>query len=76
MHSWPRDDADRDWRRDRLAMRERRMWQGYSQDELARALYTTRQTISAIETGRSKPNVLLALAIARELDSTVEELFG
>lgn len=69
-------EDDRDWRRRVFAMRDRRLWQGYSQEELAAALYTTRQTISAIETGRSKPNVLLALAIARELDSTVEELFG
>ena len=57
-------------------MRDRRLWRGYSQAELAAALHTTRQTISAIETGRSRPNVPLALAIARELDSTVEELFG
>src|SRR5690242_3944516 len=76
MRRWVWEDDDRDWRRDVHALRDRRIWCGYTQEELAAALHTTRQTISAIETGRSKPNVLLALAIARELDSTVEELFG
>jgi DNA-binding XRE family transcriptional regulator len=68
--------GERDWRRRAYALSDRRLLLGYSQEELAEVLHTTRQTISAIETGRSKPNVLPALALARALDTTVEELFA
>jgi DNA-binding XRE family transcriptional regulator len=47
-----------------------------SQEELAASVLTSRQTIRSIELGRSIPSVTLALAIARALDSTVEELFS
>ncbi len=47
-----------------------------SQEELAAAVFASRQTIRSIELGRSTPSVSLALAIARVLDSTVEELFS
>lgn len=49
---------------------------GLSQEELARQVGTTRQTISALERGRSIPSVSLALALARALDCSVEELFA
>jgi putative transcriptional regulator len=47
-----------------------------SQEELAASVLASRQTIRSIELGRSIPSVTLALAIARALDSTVEELFS
>ena len=57
-------------------MRWRRWWCGLSQDELAAAVSASRQTIRSIELSRSTPSVSLALAIARALNSTVEELFS
>jgi len=53
-----------------------RAWAGYSQQELADVLSVSRQTVGLIERGDSIPSVTLALAIARALDSTVEELFS
>ena len=43
--------------------------------ELADAVGASRATISRIELRRSIPSVSLALALARRLDATVEELF-
>lgn len=55
-------------------------WRRYecllSQQQLAAAVFASRQTIRSIELGRSTPSVSLALAIARALDATVEELFS
>lgn len=47
-----------------------------SQQELADRVHVARTTITAIETGASIPAVTLALAIARELGTTVEHLWG
>ncbi len=49
---------------------------GLSQRELAQAAGITRQGVGAIESGRSQPSVVIALALARALGATVEELFG
>ncbi len=46
-----------------------------SQDELARLVGVTRQTIGSIETGQYCPSARLALALAMKLDKKVEELF-
>ena len=46
-----------------------------SQEELASLVGVTRQTISAIETGRYGPSALLALLLSRHLDTPVDELF-
>ena len=47
----------------------------YTQAELAADVGVTRQTIVAVEAGDYAPSVYLALAIARRLGSTVEQLF-
>jgi len=47
----------------------------WSQTDLAKKVFVTRQTIHAIERGKKKPSVELAIRIARVLDSSVEELF-
>lgn len=52
-----------------------RTYHGYSQRELARMVGTGHATISDIEAGRSLPNVLLAIRIARALKTTVERLW-
>ncbi|HEV2644140.1 MAG TPA: substrate-binding domain-containing protein [Candidatus Elarobacter sp.] len=49
---------------------------GLSQRELSRAAGITRQAVGSIESGRSQPSVGIALALARALGTTVEELFG
>jgi putative molybdopterin biosynthesis protein len=59
-----------------LALTERRRALGMSQGELARQAGITRQALGAIESGRSQPGVTVALAIARALGGTVEEIFG
>jgi putative transcriptional regulator len=46
-----------------------------TQEELARAVGVTRQTIIAIEKGKFNPSVKLALMIAAYFDCTVEEIF-
>ena len=53
-----------------------RICRGMSQGELANAVRASRQTIRAIELERSTPSVSLALAIARALGSSVEDLFS
>lgn len=53
-----------------------RQERGLSQRELARAAGITRQAVGAIESRRSQPSVGIALALARALGTTVEELFG
>lgn len=46
-----------------------------TQEELARAVGVTRQTIIAIEKGNYTPSVLLALKIAKFFNTTIEKLF-
>ena len=47
----------------------------FSQEELARLVRVTRQTISSIETGQYCPSALLAFLLARQLEKRVDELF-
>lgn len=49
---------------------------GWSQDQLAAQSGIPRSSISAIEAGRLTPSVTAALAVARALECSVEELFG
>jgi putative transcriptional regulator len=46
-----------------------------SQGALADALGVSRQTINAIETGRYRPSLPLAIGLARYFGTTVEEIF-
>ena len=54
----------------------RRRLRGLSQAELAKSAGVSRQAIGAIESGKVQPGVSLAIALARALDASVEELFG
>ena len=45
------------------------------QDELAKALGVSRQTVSSLENGRYNPSILLAYKIARFFGMTIEEVF-
>jgi molybdate-binding protein/DNA-binding XRE family transcriptional regulator len=49
---------------------------GLSQRTLADAAGITRQAVGAIEAGRMQPSVGIALALARALGTTVEDLFA
>lgn len=46
-----------------------------SQDELAKAIEVSRQTINAIENGKFNPSVKLAMRMSRVFKCTVEEIF-
>ena len=54
---------------------EIRKQQGIRQEELAKAMGVSRQTISSLENGRYNPSILLAYKIARYFDMTIEEVF-
>ncbi len=46
-----------------------------SQDDLARLVGVTRQTISSIETGQYCPSAFLAFLLAKKLEKQVDDLF-
>ena len=48
---------------------------GVRQEEFAKALGVSRQTISSLENGRYNPSILLAHKIARYFGMTIEEVF-
>jgi putative transcriptional regulator len=48
---------------------------GWTQEDLARAVGVTRQTILAVEKGGYEPSVRLALELARALSVRVDDLF-
>ncbi len=56
-------------------VRALRVAEGISQRQLAEALGVSRQTVNSIETGRYDPSLTLAIAIARHIRRTVEEIF-
>ncbi len=64
---------------DKLILRNRlkqaRMSAGLSQEQLARIVGVSRNTISSIETGQFNPTAKLALVICIALDRKFEELF-
>ena len=62
-----------------LAMKNRleeiRKSRGIRQDELARTLEVSRQTIGSLENGRYNPSIILAFKIARYFDMKIEDIF-
>ena len=48
---------------------------GIRQEELAKKLGVSRQTISSLENGRYNPSILLAHKIAELFGMTIEEVF-
>ncbi|NJE54008.1 helix-turn-helix transcriptional regulator [Thermococcus sp. 21S9] len=56
-------------------LRELREAMGLTQEELAKALGVTRQTIIAIEKGRYDPSLRLAFKIARFFGVKIEDIF-
>ena len=54
---------------------EIRNLRGIRQEELAKQLGVSRQTISSLENGRYNPSILLAYRIARLFGLSIEEIF-
>ena len=48
---------------------------GISQEELARALEVSRQTIGSLENGRYNPSIILAFKISKYFNMSIEEIF-
>ena len=48
---------------------------GIKQDEFAKIMGVSRQTISSLETGRYNPSIYLAHKIAKYFGMTIEEVF-
>ncbi len=56
-------------------LEEIRKERGITQEELARALEVSRQTIGSLENGRYNPSIILAFKIAKFFHLTVEDVF-
>ena len=56
-------------------LEELRRERGVNQEELARALRVSRQTIGSLENGRYNPSITLAFKIARYFGLSIEEVF-
>ena len=54
---------------------EIRSSRGIRQEELAKQMGVSRQTISSLENGRYNPSILLAYKIAKFFEMTIEEVF-
>lgn len=48
---------------------------GIRQDDFAKLMGVSRQTISSLETGRYNPSIFLAYKIAKYFGMTIEEVF-
>ncbi len=57
-------------------LRVQRAIKEMTQDELAKEVGVTRQTINAIEKGKYNPSLDLAFKLARLFDMKIEELFS
>lgn len=58
-----------------LKMKSARAALDLSQEELAKKVQVTRQTISAVENGDYNPTIKLCIAICKALGKTLDELF-
>ena len=54
---------------------EIRNLKGITQDELAKMLFVSRQTISSLENGRYNPSITLAHKIAKLFNMKIEDVF-
>ena len=54
---------------------EIRKERGIRQEDFAKSMGVSRQTISSLENGRYNPSILLAYKIAKYFDMTIEEVF-
>lgn len=59
-----------------MKLKEKRIEKKLSQEKLARMVNITLKHYQNIEKGKSLPTVIIAINIAKILNSTVEELFS
>jgi DNA-binding XRE family transcriptional regulator len=59
----------------RTKLKTRRILADLTQEDLAKKVGVTRQTVLAIEKGNYAPSVILAIRLAKALGCTVEDLF-
>lgn len=58
-----------------IKMKVARVEKDFTQDDLAKQIGVSRQTIGLIEAGKYNPSLNLCLAICWTLDRTLDELF-
>lgn len=58
-----------------IRMKVARVEMDISQEDLAKRIGVTRQTIGMIEAGKFNPSIQLCIAICRALGKTLDELF-
>ena len=58
-----------------IRMKVVRVEKDLSQDQLAKMIGVSRQTINAIEKGDYNPTINLCISICKALDKTLDELF-
>lgn len=56
-------------------LEEIRNERGINQEDLAKALSVSRQTISSLENGRYNPSIILAFKIAKYFSMAIEDIF-
>jgi putative transcriptional regulator len=56
-------------------VKEFRVSRGWTQEQLAKAVGVSRQSINSIERDRYVPSLLLALTFAKAFDCTTDEIF-
>lgn len=56
-------------------LEELRKERGIKQEDLARTLEVSRQTIGSLENGRYNPSIQLAFKIAQYFDRSIEDIF-
>ena len=54
---------------------EIRKEKGIKQEDFAKLMGVSRQTISSLETGKYNPSIFLAFKIAKYFEMTIEEVF-
>ena len=56
-------------------LEEIRKENGITQEELAKILEVSRQTVGSLENGRYNPSIILAFKIARYFEMAIEDIF-
>lgn len=56
-------------------LEEIRKERGITQEELAKILEVSRQTVGSLENGRYNPSIILAFKIARYFKMSIEDIF-
>lgn len=57
-------------------LEEIRKEKGITQEDLAKILEVSRQTVGSLENGRYNPSIILAFKIARYFEMAIEDIFN